>query len=76
MKEKISVLIADDNMEFAYTLKRCFDLHDNMEVVDIARDGEDAFKKILEYKPDVVFPTSEIAQKVCNILNEELEEKK
>lgn len=54
MKEKISVLIADDNMEFAYTLKRCFDVHDNMEVVDIARDGEDAFKKILEYKPDVV----------------------
>ena len=31
---------------------------------------------IVEYKPDVVFPTSEIAQKVCNILNEELEEKK
>lgn len=31
---------------------------------------------VTEYKPDVAFPTSEIAQKVCDILNEELEEKK
>ena len=54
VKEKISVLIADDNMDFAYTLKRYFDLKDNMEVVDIARDGEEAFDKIKEYKPDVV----------------------
>lgn len=29
---------------------------------------------IIEYKPDVVFPTSKIAQKVCDILNEELKE--
>ena len=54
MKEKISVLIADDNMEFAYTLKRYFDTKDNMEVIDVARDGNDAFDKIVDEKPDVV----------------------
>lgn len=54
MKEKIKVLIADDNIEFATTLKRYFDRKDNMEVVDIAKDGNDAFEKIVKYSPDVV----------------------
>ena len=39
MKEKITVLIADDNMEFATTLKKYFDQKENMEVVAIAKDG-------------------------------------
>ncbi len=54
MKEKIKVLIADDNMEFAITLKKCFDMKENMEVIDIARDGNEAFEKIVKYSPDVV----------------------
>ncbi len=54
MKEKIKVLIADDNMEFATTLKKYFDQKENMEVVDIAKDGNEAFEKILANKPDVV----------------------
>lgn len=54
MKEKITVLIADDNIEFATTLKKYFDTKGNMEVVDIAKDGNEAFEKIVEYKPDVV----------------------
>lgn len=54
MREKISVLIADDNMEFAYTLKKYFDMKDNMEVTYVARDGMEAFDKIVETKPDVV----------------------
>lgn len=54
MKEKITVLIADDNIEFATTLKRYFEKKDNMEVVDIAKDGNDAFDKIVRYRPDVV----------------------
>ena len=54
MKEKIRVLIADDNIEFATTLKKYFDQKDNMEVVDIAKDGNDAFDKIVKYSPDVV----------------------
>ena len=54
MREKIRVLIADDNIEFATTLKKYFDQKDNMEVVDIAKDGNDAFDKIVKYDPDVV----------------------
>ena len=54
MREKIRVLIADDNIEFATTLKKYFDQKDNMEVVDIAKDGNDAFDKIVKYNPDVV----------------------
>ena len=53
MKERITVLIADDNMEFATTLKKCFEQRDNMEVVAVARDGNEAFDKIVECKPDV-----------------------
>ncbi len=53
MKEKITVLIADDNIEFATTLKKYFDQKENMEVVAIARDGNEAFEKIVECKPDV-----------------------
>lgn len=54
MREKIRVLIADDNIEFATTLKKYFEQKDNMEVVDIAKDGDDAFDKIVKYSPDVV----------------------
>ena len=53
MKEKITVLIADDNIEFATTLKKYFNQKENMEVVAIARDGNEAFEKIVECKPDV-----------------------
>jgi len=53
VKEKITVLIADDNMEFATTLKKYFDQKENMEVVAIAKDGNEAFDKIVEYEPDV-----------------------
>ena len=48
MKEKITVLIADDNIEFATTLKKYFDSKDNMEVIAVAKDGEEAFEKIVE----------------------------
>lgn len=54
MKEKITVLIADDNIEFATTLKRYFDQKENMEVIGVAKDGNDAFEKIVRYNPDVV----------------------
>ena len=53
MKEKITVLIADDNIEFATTLKKYFDSKDNMEVIAVAKDGEEAFEKIVECQPDV-----------------------
>ena len=54
MKEKITVLIADDNMEFATTLKSYFDKNEDMEVVAVTKDGIEAVEKIKELKPDVV----------------------
>ena len=54
MKEKIKVLIADDNMEFAITLNGYLENEDDMEVVGMARDGNEAYDMILEKQPDVV----------------------
>jgi len=53
VKEKITVLIADDNVDFAMTLKKYFEHKENMEVVAVAKDGNEAFEKIIQYKPDV-----------------------
>ena len=54
MKEKITVLIADDNVEFATTLKSYFDRNENMEVIAVTKDGNEAVEKIIELQPDVV----------------------
>ncbi len=53
MKEKISVLIADDNSEFANTLSGYLLNHDDMEVVGMARDGNEAVDIIKDVKPDI-----------------------
>lgn len=54
MSEKIRVLVADDNKEFAATLISYLSKEEDMEVVDIARDGNEAFEKIVSNKPDIV----------------------
>ena len=54
MKEKIKILIADDNMEFALTLNGYLENEEEMEVIGIARDGNEAYEMILENEPDVV----------------------
>ena len=54
MKEKIRVLIADDNVEFAMTLNGYLEKEDEMEVIGMAKDGNEAYKMILEKTPDVV----------------------
>ena len=46
MKDKITVLIADDNTEFANTLSRYLEEEDDMSVIGIARDGDEAFKMV------------------------------
>ncbi len=53
MKEKISVLIADDNNEFANTLASYLKNHDDMEVVGMAKDGNEAVDMIKTRKPDI-----------------------
>ena len=54
MKEKIKILIADDNVEFVSTLGTYLQLEEDVECVLAATDGYEAYKKIVEEKPDVV----------------------
>ena len=53
MKEKLSVLIADDNKEFSMTLASYLEKQEDMEVVSIARDGNEAVDIIAKTKPDI-----------------------
>ena len=54
MNDKIKVLIADDNYEFGMTLKNYLVNDEEMEIVGIARDGEEAYSGVLRLKPDVL----------------------
>jgi sporulation transcription factor Spo0A len=53
MNEKIKVVIADDNYDFLNTLKSFLSKDEEIEVVGIAADGEEAVKQILEKNPDI-----------------------
>lgn len=54
MKEKISILVADDNIEFAKTLSNYINTQEDMEVIGIAKDGNEAVNLITNVRPDVV----------------------
>ena len=54
MKEKISILIADDNVEFVELLKEYMEQYEDLDVVGIAKDGLRAIEMIKSLKPDVV----------------------
>lgn len=54
MKETISVLVADDNAEYAEELADYINTMDDMRTVATAGDGEEAVKLIRETKPDVL----------------------
>ena len=54
MKEKIKILIADDNLDFVSTLITYFDTQDDVEVIATAKDGQEAYSKIIKEKPQVV----------------------
>lgn len=53
MDKKITVLIADDNKDFAMTLLEYLKEESDMEVVGIAKDGLEAAELISITKPDV-----------------------
>ncbi len=53
MPNKIKVVIADDNIEFAEILKEFLDQKEDIEVIKIVNDGETAVKYLLELEPDV-----------------------
>mgnify|MGYP005804284711 FL=1 len=53
MSEKIKVLVSDDNQDFAKTLVTYLSKDEDLEVVGVARDGQEAYDKIVESKPDI-----------------------
>lgn len=53
MNEKLRVLIADDNQEFANTLASYLRKENDMEVVGMARDGLEAITMIESKEPDI-----------------------
>ena len=53
MKEKIKILIADDNLDFVSTLVTYFQAQEDMEVIATAKDGMEAYEKIIKEKPSV-----------------------
>ena len=54
MKEKLRIVIADDNIDFANTLKSYLSKEEDMEIVGMVKDGEEVCKIIEDKKPDVV----------------------
>ena len=54
MREKISVLIADDNQDFSHTLSSYINSQEDMEVIAIAKDGNEAVEMLASTLPDVV----------------------
>ena len=54
MKEKVTILIADDNQEFAKTLANYIQEQDDLEVIGLAKDGEEAVDLITNIEPDIV----------------------
>ena len=53
MKDKITILIADDNPDFARTLTGYIEKDEDLEVIAIARDGKQAVEMILNTEPDI-----------------------
>ena len=54
MNEKITILIADDNADFATTLVEHLSKETDMEVLGVARDGKEACEKVINMQPDVL----------------------
>jgi len=54
LNEKIKILIADDNLDFVNTLTTYFKTQEDVEVIATARDGQEAYNKIIMERPQVV----------------------
>jgi len=53
MQNKIKVLLADDNRDFCDVVGDYLGKMYDIEVMDIAHDGEEAYDKIISFNPDV-----------------------
>jgi len=54
MKERINILIADDNQDFSQTLSTYINGQEDMEVIAMAKDGNEAIDMISNTMPDIV----------------------
>ena len=54
VKDKISILIADDNADFANTLVTYIGREEEMEIIWIARDGNEAVEMVQSKEPDIL----------------------
>ena len=54
MKDKITILIADDNADFTTTLVDYLDKESDMEVIGIAKDGKEACEMVANTEPDIL----------------------
>lgn len=54
MKEKLSILIADDNQEFSMTLASYIEKQEDMEVIGVVKDGNEALNIITNTTPDIL----------------------
>ena len=54
MNEKITVLVADDNNDFTMTLSSYLEQEEDLEIVGIARDGNEAYNMAIELQPDIL----------------------
>ena len=54
MENKINVLIADDNQDFSHTLSAYINSQEDMQVLGMAKDGNEAIDIINDTNPDVV----------------------
>ncbi len=54
MKEKVTVLIADDNEEFSKTLASYINAQEEMEVIARVKDGTEAVDIILNESPEIL----------------------
>lgn len=54
MKEKLNILIADDNQDFSHTLSSYINSQEDMEVIAVAKDGNEAVDMISNTTPDIV----------------------
>ncbi len=53
MSDKIKVIIADDNMDFVKTLEGYLGKEEDIEILGVAKDGEEACSLIMDKKPDI-----------------------
>jgi len=53
LKEKIKILLADDNKDFCDVVSSYLNKLNDMQVIAVAHDGIEAYQKILLNKPDI-----------------------